>query len=803
MKSVKIHRWEGQPWHVRLGARLFLAFLAITGFAALAILAAFVAFRGVGQQLIKVDSMVAPAVSALEISRSAERIIAAAPSLEAARHRADVVKAKANLELELERLTVSVNGLKRKSLEAESLDKVEKTASLLRASLFDLNSLALRRLVFSERLERLRDALYRANEDAQRLLTPWLLVTDSEMNARISEVVGQSNPDAIISLVEHQRLIRATQQHISDAVDILVEISTVQQEVRLPVLSFQVNRALDELETVSALLDPRLRSRIREELARLRDFATGTQAISDIRRQELRIDREAATLLSTIEKLSTTLTDATNALGEGAKQEINNAISSALTLQEFSLWIFVTIALLSFAISFLVVWLYVGRRVTRRLDQLSKATLAIAAGDLSVRLNVSGTDEIAAMERAVEIFRSTAEERNRLLEERAQAADRLEQEVAERTAELETANRFKSRFLAAASHDLRQPLHALNLFVGQLRNQRNPAEEKRLEQRIYDSVSSLNELFDALLDMSKLEAGVLEADITVFPIAAIFERIETTFADAARQKGIRLKFMPSSAWVKSDPILLERILLNLTSNAIKVTETGGVLLGSRRRGEALRIDVYDTGPGIAERLQKTIFEEFYRMSPRPADRSESLGLGLSIVDGLARLLGHDVELVSAVGRGSRFSVTVPAAAAQVTAEVQMKTPFAIDPMAGRRILVIENDPLVSESMAGMLTAWGSEVVLARDSDEARKTLSKMPPPDLIISDYRLEHGRTGLEAIAEFNRVAGYDIPAFLITGDTTAETLSDITQSGYRILYKPVTPIALRALSAKVLADT
>jgi two-component system, sensor histidine kinase len=221
---------------------------------------------------------------------------------------------------------------------------------------------------------------------------------------------------------------------------------------------------------------------------------------------------------------------------------------------------------------------------------------------------------------------------------------------------LETANKYKSHFLVSASHDLRQPLHALNLFVAQLRVESNPDEHNRLVTRIDAAVTAMTELFEALLDLTKLDAGILQANTTDCSVAKLLDNVETTFADPARKKGLRLRVVASRAWVRSDPILLERILFNLVSNAVRYTACGGVLVGCRRRGTKLRIDVCDTGPGIPEEDRERIFAEFHQLAGPDRDRDGGLGLGLAIVDRLGRLLSHPVELNSRLGHGSRFSV---------------------------------------------------------------------------------------------------------------------------------------------------
>ena len=277
----------------------------------------------------------------------------------------------------------------------------------------------------------------------------------------------------------------------------------------------------------------------------------------------------------------------------------------------------------------------------------------IAAGDFSQRVNVVNRDELGAL--AANVNR-TSEQLGRLYHQ------------------LELANLAKSRFLAAASHDLRQPLHALNLFLDQRRSETDQVERSRLDAQIDAAVAAMNELFNSLLDISKLDAGVLAPSISEFPVDHLLKRIETTFGATAREKGLRLRVVSSRAWVRSDFILLERILLNLVSNAVRYTERGGVVIGCRHRNGRLRIDVCDSGIGIPEDQRRNIFGEFYQLGGGERDRRGGLGLGLAIVDRLCGLLDHPIELTSSVGRGSRFSVLVPSAPAG-TAPVPLDVPL--------------------------------------------------------------------------------------------------------------------------------
>ena len=312
----------------------------------------------------------------------------------------------------------------------------------------------------------------------------------------------------------------------------------------------------------------------------------------------------------------------------------------------------------------------------------------------------------------------------------------------------------------------------------------------------------MNELFNALLDISKLDAGVLLPSISEFPVNHLLRRIETTFAASAREKGLRLRVISNNAWVRSDIILIERILLNLVSNAVRYTDRGGIVVGCRRRGDRLRLDVCDTGIGIPADQRRNIFGEFYRLAGPDGDRRGGLGLGLAIVDRLCALLGHPIELTSTVGRGSRFSVSVPCILARPVHPEASQLPQTILDAAHRQlVLVIDDDPLVRDSMRGLLQSWGYRVTTADSENAALMAVAAEDRrPDLIISDYRLAHGKTGFEAIERLHRTCGAPIPAFLISGDTAPERLREASASGYHLLHKPVMPMTLRAMISQLL---
>jgi len=361
----------------------------------------------------------------------------------------------------------------------------------------------------------------------------------------------------------------------------------------------------------------------------------------------------------------------------------------------------------------------------------------------------------------------------------------------------ETANLAKSRFLAAASHDLRQPLHAIGLFASALAEQSRNAEDIALVQRIQTSVESLEALFSSLLDVSRLEAGAVVARIADVPANALLDRIAHDFAPVALERGLSLSVVPSTAWLATDALLLDRIVGNLVSNALRYTERGGVVVGCRPRGSHCTIEVWDTGRGIPVEERDRIFEEFYR-SDGHEPSAHGLGLGLAIVRRLAALLGHDVDFDSTPGRGSVFRVHLPRGRPRV---IEAPAPMAAtDTLAGRQVLVVEDEAPVRDGMERLLRTWKCEAVVVGDASAALQALADGMRPDMLIVDYRLANGGSGLQAIARIREAAGRDIPALIVSGESHPEELARIKASGFHIVHKPVPPARLRSVVAWLL---
>ena len=366
----------------------------------------------------------------------------------------------------------------------------------------------------------------------------------------------------------------------------------------------------------------------------------------------------------------------------------------------------------------------------------------------------------------------------------------------------EDANRAKSRFLAAASHDLRQPTHALGMFVARLGQLEHNTETSHLIERLDTSVQAMRDLLDALLDISRLDAGAVPVHLQAFALSDVFDQLKAELALLAAEKGLSLRVRPCNVWVLSDPVQLHRILLNLLSNALRYTSVGAVLLACRVKqgGRSASIEVWDTGIGIAPEHQKAIFKEFYQVGNVERDRSKGLGLGLNLVQRTAALLQHKLQMWSRPGVGSRFSVEVPLA--PIGAVIERRSPERAQPLvdlANLVVLVIEDDALVRESLVGLLAAWQAVVVAAEGLSGALSYLEAGLVPDLIISDYRLRDGENGIAALQQLRKQAGRAVPACLISGDTDPALLLAVRQAGLTMLHKPVRPAKLRSLIARL----
>lgn len=377
---------------------------------------------------------------------------------------------------------------------------------------------------------------------------------------------------------------------------------------------------------------------------------------------------------------------------------------------------------------------------------------------------------------------------------RAEEALRAAKEQAER------ANIAKSKFLAAASHDMRQPVQALVSFAAALETRIGDDLAANLLSGFRNSLESLNVLLDSLLDISRLEAGIVEPKVTNCPLRPLIERIAGEFAPLAAEKELSIGTVPTSAVIRTDPVLLARMLQNLVANAIRYTTSGRILIGSRRGVDAVRLEVWDTGIGIPAGRTEEIFQEFVQLGNPERDRAKGLGLGLAIVARLSQLLDHPVSVRSCEGKGSVFAITVPL--------VGFDRPRSISYLAGdvwdteerpATVLVIDDESMILKGLRALIEAWGYQVLTASSEEEAMTVLAGLRhPPDVILADYRLRAGHTGAEAIRHIRALYRRSIPSVIITGDTDPRRLREAEAHGLRLLHKPVPPSLLQ----RVIAD-
>ncbi len=390
-----------------------------------------------------------------------------------------------------------------------------------------------------------------------------------------------------------------------------------------------------------------------------------------------------------------------------------------------------------------------------------------------------------------------AEALERRVQERTEELTRLNHELARAKAEADEANISKTRFLAAASHDILQPLNAARLYATSLVEREQGTSEAKLAGNVDASLEAVEEILGALLDISRLDTGALQPELSNFRISDLLAQLELEFAPLAAEKGLALKFLPCSLNVRSDRRLLRRLLQNLVSNAIKYTPKGRVVVGCRRLNGQLRIEIHDTGLGIPVSQQKIIFREFQRLD-QGARAARGLGLGLSIVERIARVLGHRISLRSESRKGSTFAVEMPTVAVAVATETVVQSlPTPAAALEGVVTLCIDNDQQILDGMRVLLNGWGCQVFAAGGLESAQLLLRDSGHPDVLLVDYHLDHG-DGIEAIAALRQTLGSDFPAALITADRSPQVRDEAREKNIQVLNKPLKPAALRAFLAQ-----
>lgn len=471
------------------------------------------------------------------------------------------------------------------------------------------------------------------------------------------------------------------------------------------------------------------------------------------------------------------------------------------------LWFTVSVTALILAFPLYAIFL-ASRSITYPIRRLSEAVQQIAQGNLDVRVRVSDgtTQELGNLASGFNDMAAQLKDERAILEDRIEEAT---QALRAKKEEAERASHDKSHFLAVASHDLRQPLHALGLYIAELQRKAVGDEQQYLVRQVERSVESLSTLLNALLDISKLDAGAIVPHMQVCDLGAMLRHVATDYQILSSLRNIRLVIHPCTEHVHSDPMLLERILTNLVSNALRYTpQNGRVMIACRRRGDKVRIEVRDNGIGISRNDQNNIYREFFQLNQPQLDSSKGLGLGLAIVDRLVKLLGHRIDLRSAPGRGSVFAVEVPIAsgiaessmAGAVDPETEAVTDNSI--LAGKKLLVVDDDEMVLNSTASILVAWGCQVTLAVSLEQVEQYLQDGMAWDMVISDYQLQNHTTGIDVITMVQQHQSQKLPCILVSGDTGPTVLKLAAVSGHHLLHKPVKPAKLRSLAIHLLED-
>ena len=457
--------------------------------------------------------------------------------------------------------------------------------------------------------------------------------------------------------------------------------------------------------------------------------------------------------------------------------------------------------LATLALCSLMSW-WVARSVGAPIKQLAEAVDRLGHGDLHLRVPVSERGEIGTLQKGFNVTAASLANAQQSMQAEIEQATAA---LAEKNHELEAANLSKSRFLAAASHDLRQPLHALTLFSAGLEHgEHDPARRERIA-RIQECVGSLDRLFTELLDLSRLDSGALKLAPVRFPLDKLFQEISQTFRPIAEDRELRLVLRKTGLWVDADRAMLSQVLNNLVSNAIRYTREGGVLVGARRRGSQVRIDVWDTGIGIAPEHQAQVFDEFFQVSTGSQRASRGLGLGLATVKRLCQVMQVPIQLRSHPGRGTVFNLLLPGSAPVPSEPVAPPAGASVD-LAGLPVIVIDDERAILDGIEWLMKSWGCDVRCAETIEQARALLAAgSAAPELLISDLRLREGHNGIEAIRQLRQDSrtcfGQEPAALLVTGETSPDRLREIAGAGVPVLHKPVLPERLREAVASTLA--
>ncbi len=491
--------------------------------------------------------------------------------------------------------------------------------------------------------------------------------------------------------------------------------------------------------------------------------------------------------------------DAGGATVSGAHKEIGEVaveISRASTLRRQHAELLAgSLLALGCLLGAVVLALLLSARLIRPIRAMAGTVDLLAEGRLDVRLQLPAIRELAVLARGINRMADQVRAVQRGLEARVEEATR---ELTDQKRAAEAANAAKGRFLSAASHNVRQPMHAMGLFVDALKHRVEERESRHLLDCIEACAGSMGGLLNAVLDLSRLEAGVLTPEVRPFAISPLMFEVHLALSSQALEQGLSVRVVPTAAWVRSDPSIVQTILMNFLANAIRYTRRGGIVIGCRRRGSSLRIEVWDTGVGIAAAEQQRIFEDFYQVAGVARGVDRGLGLGLAVVRGLAELLDAQVDVRSIPGRGSVFGLTLPLASDSDAAPASLPDAVAMDDpgtLAGLAVLVVDDDRRILKAMEVLLGDWGCRVIIAGSLHEAALRVADAPwRPQVILSDFRLPGPEDGLGVVGELRARFGAGIPAILVTGDTEPAVLQAAESAGMPLLHKPIEPARLRA---------
>ncbi|MEG3620016.1 ATP-binding protein [Magnetovibrio sp. PR-2] len=665
--------------------------------------------------------------------------------------------ARANLIAQVEDdakwLEEIVTGISDEALSSTRKQELLNLKDQLFATYNTLNTLTENRIVYAERLSEIDEEIMRLQQDL------------------ISVQAATNLPDGGIA---PSGPLRQWNESIHSALFLLTQASRMKHAAPLGNIEKKAKRRIGGVFIHRKFLPSELHLDAEDTLQRLDEIALGRNGLFQVKR----LDLDALNQIEATLRTGRTIAEQFISSADLATQDIRVAITDAnrqtsqsmnITLQAMIGFILVSVLVA------IATFLYVNRTVLRRLGHLRMSMVAHAEGEFA-QIDTRGDDEITDMARSLQYLVDTLHSRETgLMDARDEA---------------EKASVAKTRFLAAASHDLRQPLQALNLFVYALESKEEDEEKREIIKLIRNTLESLKELLNTLLDISKLEAGVVQPQLKDFSTGFMFERIKSELGPVAWASDLELKVVDSSVQIHSDPSLLETVIRNLVDNAIKYTERGTVLVGCRHRKNRLRIEVWDTGPGIPEEQRHLIFQDFYQADNPARQRTQGLGLGLSIVRRMSDLLGCLMGCESVVGRGSVFWVEVPVARERIQPPISF-TPIRVN-RGSAHIVVIEDDEQVLAGLKALLENAGHTVDAYHTGNPQTLRsafINAKQTPDIIIADYRLDAEFTGRGAIDLIRKTLATKIPAIIVTGDTAPERLREAKESGYPILHKPVRP--------------